>query len=374
MSDEQLPQTRDILSAQEVAALDFAQQLYGGQAKLAAQELAETAGLGEPAKEQLIGGVALKLESLDFEQRRAVALRLREAAAVLGGSAVEGASDPALVAPTVPATAESTRREPLAKRQRTWLLRILDEESVDSIDALSAAERLDFTARLGESYQALKVPRLSPEAKMKRADQLAAFMDGQSYEEIGTLADSNGHAITMGLRNMARTIADRMPREEIAALIPHHQPVATEAAIERVQSPSPADDPSPIYETETIGLSRTQIKWYEKFITDNTDIQLIEALTPDRLQHFSDRMSSYLRAYTIRREGAFKTERRVTQASLFITGKTAAEIAEATSQHVDNVKHDLHSTTGILRRNLTDRDLKNIIDDAAAFTAEQADG
>jgi hypothetical protein len=83
----------DILSPTEIAALQIVHELYGGQAKLAAATLADTIDLDEPTRQQFMGSITATINGLDFESRREVSIRLREAAAALGGPAVEASQE-----------------------------------------------------------------------------------------------------------------------------------------------------------------------------------------------------------------------------------------------------------------------------------------
>lgn len=234
-----------ILSPEELDALRFAQDLYGAQAKQAAEELANVLKLDEATRDQLIGSVALKLDGLNFEERRDLVFSFRSLSAQLGGVATIGAgyveaesngqgsqSESATATPTLdeeserdasaaPRAETDTPAPAFAKYQRSWLGRLYDEENIDRIEALSLEERAEFFANLTAYYQQLSITRLNSNAKAKRSDQLVALMvDGKSYSELAEEAGVSHAGVRLGITKMAESIAKRSNPDQLQALIP----------------------------------------------------------------------------------------------------------------------------------------------------------
>jgi hypothetical protein len=394
MTDELAPPMKDLLNAREIAALRLVQDLYGGEAKRAAGVLADTIDLSEPVREQFMGSVAARISTLNFEQRRSAAISFREAAAALGGPAVEGAlggasqevievtlqngnagviytGSPAAV-PDVNSGRPNAKiglGPPLHDRQKTWLRKLkLDAEKIAEVEALPLSGRVTFAERVGRIYQGLGLTGATPHNKEKRTKQLAALLEGRSYVEIAALFNASESSVHVGLSGVANTVHKRVPLETIVAAIP---------SIDEVSQDTPEDLQDPEDSEVASMLSEIQQKWFKKIFlneSDRANITTIESLTLPQRQHFADRLGSHLSPLILKKNGPYKTARRVKQIDGFIMGRSLEEIAGIAQQDMRVVKADLHNTALVLRNKLTPRDWKRIIEDAMTFTAEQTDG
>ncbi len=272
-----------ILSEQEIAAIKFAQDVYGARAKQAAVGLAEILELDPKSTKRFCGGVALRLEGLDFEDRRRVALGFQELSAVLGGTAVregrpdtldlglvaadvkeddstpkdhaidsarpngkasigENAKPPtssssaeniefANVQPDANAEAATQKAPPLTPQQRSWFARLYDEADVQRIEDLSQDQRAEFVKALASRYTRLKITRLNPAAKHQRAQQLTALMSGNTYREIADELGIKEGTLKMGLTTMTKSIKSRMTKAQLVKLISAQQETKTSSLL-----------------------------------------------------------------------------------------------------------------------------------------------
>lgn len=403
MASGQTPPVADILSAQEMAALDFAHNLYGAETKLAAGVLADTVELDKPLKTAFIDGVATRIENMDFEQRRTAALKLRETAAALGGPAVESALDlsgqldevvlhngnagliyesrrPAEAAgseeheePHEPDSQE--RAAPLLPTQITWLGKFLDEDGIAAIEQLSLAGRASFAAKLSDRLNALRIRGLSPNRSETRSIQISAIISGSSYEEIAQLTDSKTRSTYSGMGVMATTISKNIPLSDIKEMVA--EAADTSVIPEEILDEEGGDNPEPAEASdeeggtsqELVELTKSQRNWFGKFLNEE-DVSLVEGLLPHQRQYLAELLAGYLRSFVIRRDGPFKTDRRVTQMIMLITGHDLEEIANTTGQDSQAVKAEFHNTAGIFSRRLGDTDYSSILRRAVAYTIE----
>jgi hypothetical protein len=380
MSESPGTRIEDVLNPQEVAVVKAVQDLYGAEAKLAAGELADVLGSSEEQREQLIGGVTLRLEGLNFEDRRRVAQGFRGVAALLGGRAVAGGEvqleEPGLVlarllqdsnqsevstgqtnglAPDEDIDKKPNHVNPLSGVQRRWLSRFLPEEAVERIEALPVYQRLDFAGKLGVLYQGLSITRLNLEAKKLRTEQMIALMGGKSYQEISERSGASSASVQQGLQQMPKSIGDRVETDELVRLIPRPKPIDQEAD-------QPEDSPQ---------RSRTQRNWYAKIFEDEEDVEVTELLTPQQQAQLAESLARRLRAYIIRKEGPVKTERRVLEMTLLITGHPIEAIAETISLPAGNIRNDLNKSASSLARHTSQQDIKRILHDALTVAQEQ---
>jgi len=356
----------EILTPTEVAAIQAAQDLYGAEAKLAAGELAVTLDINDQAREQLVGGVALHLEGLNFEERRQVALGFRDLACKLGGKAVRGEPNhgtPHLVPPLDGRhEVRTVQSAPLTDRQREWFSRLLGEENVGLVAELPMHPRLEFAANLGEMYQGLAINRLSPADKERRAQQMTAFIGGKSLEEIAADTQSSVEALRLGLKKMTDSIRLRKPLEDILGLLP-----SLEA---KPQTDTDNSDEQSLEEELSPGgvqpLSKAQRRWYEKVFAGVKDPDLLESLEGlryEQQEYLAERLARYLRSYVIRREGPVKTDRRIRIMTLFLAGTEAEQIAQTVGLPETHIKQQLHASALMLQRRSFPKNLANILQD-----------
>jgi hypothetical protein len=368
-----------VLTDQEIESVQLAQTIYGARAKEAAAGFAEAFGMEEPARSQFLGKVAVGVESLDFEQRRSLSAGLMELSALLGGQALQGANgsaphelsmigggpSSALEAGSANGAgglAGTERRQdsgpPLSQIQKTWLLKIVDSEAVDKVAALPSDLRITFAVNLGTRYQELAIRRASVENKQQRVRQLIALMAGKSYNEIAELTGATTAGARAGLLTMTGTLSDKLSTKDIIGCIPERS----------------EEDGTFILAAEKPELSKDQRNWYAKLLDNALDVEQLADLTPDQQTYLAERLGARLRAANIRRYGPDRTERRVSQMTMLISGSSYHEIAETTEMNTAMVKAELHSIVTTLHRNISQEDLKQITGQALTHTAETTDG
>ena len=379
MPDDNNSRIKSILSDQEIESLRLAQDLYGAKAKEAADSLADTLELDENARNQLIGGVALKLDRLDFEERRKIALGFQELAISLGDTAVRESSRSDTVldlivsgeAPPLetPERSETSSEEddrqdipnPLNRQQRSWLSHLYDEDDINKIELLSLDQRKEFVDALTSDYRSLKITRLSPEAKKARSDQLIKLLMGNaSYRKIANDLGIQDRTFRAGMDNMAKGIKKRMPLKELKSLIPSH----TESLTEAIPSNQEQE------ETEPKGLTKIQRKWLEK-VYDTEAVEMAESLNPQQLSYLADRLGRYLNSAVIRAHGRVKTMRRLGEVSLLLTGHDYEEISRVVNVDAPTVKSELHHSATRLKDTTAQDLLKQILLNATLHMEKQ---
>jgi hypothetical protein len=175
------------------------------------------------------------------------------------------------------------------------------------------------------------------------------LVEDKSYEKIAALSGIRVQSASQNMIHTANAIIQRVSREEIIGMLPSLSEDFTE-------------------QPEVISsISAEQRKWYSKFLSDE-DIDLIEGFTPPQIEQLISRLEATLCSFTIRRDGQFRTQRRVSELSLFIEGKTIDKIAESTEQNSAAVKASLHSTADILSRRMTPMDRIRVLQGAESFT------
>ncbi|MEK7594335.1 MAG: hypothetical protein AAB436_01700 [Patescibacteria group bacterium] len=374
-----------VLSSSEIAVVQVVQDLYGAEAKTAAAELAEAIGLQEEARDQFIGGIALSLDGLDFEQRCGLAKGLREVTSLVGeqtlkttveiGDILVAAKslsairpDPAESEPDEPEDdtdasneQDSAPIEPLTRTQKTWLGRFLPDESMEQVEAMTYGQRLGFISGLASMYKDLKI-RGSADTKNLRSKQMIALFEGKSANEIGDLSNSNPDAVRATLSNMSKNIQERAELDDIQAIIadpPTYEPIEWATDTEELTD-------------VTTERSHEQTKWYDKIYPDKSHRYVTEELTTAQQQYIADNLSTLLEDYLIKSQGEVKTERRTTALTMFVMGKPADEIAAALDRPLGIIKTDLHDSAVLLGQRTPTPELKAILNEVENLPHEEA--
>lgn len=357
------PVVSGVLTQQELESIQLAQDIYGGRAKEAAAELASTLGLDENAKKQLVGGVALHLHGLDFEERRQVALGFKQLAEGLGKAALNGDSsvghsstldliinssdvngasenghDPAATNGNVDSLTEQeestdteaslheviTPDNPLNKTQRSWLNRLYDASDVNRIEALNPAQRSAFVKALTNKYQKLKITRLGAQAKSERSAQLTSIMEGTSIDELASQLGIQEGTLRAGLNKMAGSISKRMTPSELRRLVTNAEK-KTEAP--KRQSASQLD------------ISEQRNEWLGKLV-DPQAAATFEEMTADERRNFAEKLGGVYQGLRIPRLEAAGRVKRIDLITGFLTGASIDEL-----QRITGVSHPYKVTT-----------------------------
>ena len=234
-----------ILTGEEIEALRFAQQIYGAKAKLAVSEFAEVLELDEETRSQIVGNVTLKLEGMDFEERRNVAESFTELTQQLGHSASSAVTvvpnyasnghnpesngkinhdDIPQPAPinTLDQEHPQEKIEELNNNQIKWLVELADEENFEAIASLTPSQMQEFARKLGDKYRTFKLRGLGskPETRNQRISEMTKLLSGKTIMEIAKEDALFVHNLRQNLYNMANTLHRELSQEEIKNLIP----------------------------------------------------------------------------------------------------------------------------------------------------------
>ncbi len=352
-----------ILSPEELDALRFAQDLYGAQAKQAAEELANVLEeLDETGRDQLIGSVALRLDGLNFEERRNLVFSIRSLSEQLGGVATIGAgyvevgsngqgpqSEPAATTPAVATEGESdpsaapqnetgTPAPAFAKYQRSWLRRLYEEENMEQIEALSLEERAEFFANLTAYYQQLSIPRLNSNAKAKRSDQLVALMvDGKSYSELAEEAGVSHAGVRLGITKMAESITKRSNPDQLQALIPAPKTVDKIEVDEVVEPDQGPANPETVVE-------RSEATAWLTGLYSEAQLDIIDNLSAADRTKFGHALAETYSSLRIRRLEDKGRQIRVQLIELIISGESVKSAGQSLGLNTTRVKDVLART------------------------------
>lgn len=338
------PQT--ILTPQEIESIQFAQEVYGAEAKKALTEFTEVLGVSTDDQARLVGAGILHIESSDFERRREMAEALRTVAAALGGVALPtDTAKPQNILTLIPAaepdnTALSSTETlcedvpPLSPLQCRWLSRVITPEDIDRLNSLPISARVEFAANIGADYKNLSVPRLTQQGKQLRCQQLSLLMEGKSQIEISEVTGKTPASISMGLQTMARTIMRNMSQDMVASHIPNY------------------DDGAPL--SQEVGQYTSEhLNWYKKIFRNPATIEKIMDLSTTQRKYFTEQLTQCLKDNLLQKEGPTIAARKTQVVELFASGKSTEEIAELTSVPITTLKKELHDIA--IRLKLPDR-------------------
>jgi hypothetical protein len=406
--------TDEILTSQEIEAVQFAQNIYGARAKQAATELARILQLSDSDQKQLVGWVALRLEGLDFEGRREIATQCTALSkhVVDGSTPDEGVDhgEPALslvpistqevheASPSPTATNPEYVKEPapaLKKPVLRWLSEVFDEEDVAVIADMSPEERDRFLQILTETYKSFRIRSMGPKAKLERSEQLTAFMNGSTYSEIAPNYGVPPRGIASGMKSMAGSIKKRTtseqrkeliassvgsitapgPQEHLAdpvasntALIPTASVLPEQATAAAAEFTEPQEERPEIHEDNT-GINELQTRWLRKVITDVPTLSDLWGITSEQKYFLADRLGRRLNPEIIRSQGPIRTARRLEELKLLFMDLSYEEIAASTGVDIATVKQELHHSATRLRDKVSQRDLLAILKDSITYVA-----
>jgi hypothetical protein len=400
VASQQTSGINHVLSDQEIESVRSAQELYGAQAKLGAIELASTLGMDPDERQALLGKVAVSIEDMDFETRRVLAASFQNVAACVGGTAT-GSLRPLPIVPESPVSTnghgaqselsafglgnngngngnghrpEETYVDRLTAPQKTWLKKLMGEDQVSSVAALSYQERMAFANSLSELYQGLSIKRLGPEAKELRGNQMIALLSGSTYEEIAKSAGVSRTALVNGLSTAATGIASRVSLEEILDLVSKAQ--ATDSPAEPAPAAVEVDDSSQDpTDGETIAihepLTRTQVNWLRKALGDSFDEAEINNLPTTQREHLGELICRQVRSIFIPKDkNMVKTKRRTEGIEMIVAGYPYETIANTLGVSLPNAKYELHYTALSFNNNVPEHERQSIIERAKQYTGE----
>lgn len=338
------PQT--ILTPQEIESVQFAQEVYGAEAKTALVEFTEALGVNPKDQARLVGAGVLRIESLDFEQRREMAAALKTVAGMLGGVAVPAdIAKPQNVVTLIPATDPNniglskteTLHEgtpPLSPLQSRWLSRITTPEAIDKLESLPVSARVEFATNLGADYQNLSVNRLTMESKRLRCQQLVMLMEGRSHIEIGEAAGKTPASIGMGLQTMAGTITRNIPQDVITGHIPKYN----------------GDTPQT---QEADRYTNEHLNWYKKIFRNPATIEKVMDLNATQRTYLTEQITQYIKDNLLQKERPTIATRKTQIVEFFVSGKSTEEIAKLIAMPIGPLKKELHEIA--IRLKIPDR-------------------
>ncbi|MFO0781763.1 MAG: hypothetical protein U0524_02620 [Candidatus Saccharimonadales bacterium] len=416
-----------ILTPEEMESMRTVQTLYGAQAKLAANQLTENLGLSEETQTEFVGRVAIGLESLDFERRKHVAdlfVELTHSLDVVEiGEPTQDTPRPSGLPIFVPAIEEETpptpvsngskptdseseksihngngshlvhdtqiatetERSELAKPQLAWLEGVLGEEGAARVAALSDPHRLEFTQNLGNTYINLKIARLSTEDKVKRSQQMSAFIaEGKSYKEIAEQEQCEPATLSAAMRKMITSISSRTEQADLIALIPNSDTAPIESSqsdttlAETESEPEVGKLPYDESEFEPQEFTKLQHNWFSKvFGKENfglATVNTLQTLSTSQRMHLASKLNKHVRAHSAKKDGTYVAGRKEDEVALLIQGKTIEEISESVARPEVAVNQELHVTAITINQNVSIEELRSMLASAAEYPTESRNG
>jgi hypothetical protein len=381
----------EILSEQELESLRLAQELYSIRAKQAAANLANVLELPVEVRNQIIGALTLRLASLDFEQRREIAIKFSEISLIFDGitAAAEPVSldlistepeiDPGLYDGAEPslsplpneADANDTNDDSgeddtddasnlevsnsglnLGNTQLTWLARIYGVETAKKIGAMPKDEFNEFLTNLSEHYLSLRIRRLTPRVKIVRVEQLKLLMDNKEYKEIALQFNANPYTTTSGLRVMAEGIARTASAEELLALIPGlAESDETEQEIELLR-----------YDQE---------RWFIRLMDSNQWLDIINMMNSQQRTVLEEKLAEKLHEALINKNGEYITNIRVAGTRDYLRGTPVEEIAQQRGVTDETIRSELYQAADRLKDTIPPNDLIKFVLEARDYKPTQ---
>jgi hypothetical protein len=381
----------EILSEQELESLRLAQELYSIRAKQAAANLANVLELPVEVRNQIIGALTLRLASLDFEQRREIAIKFSEISLIFDGitaaaepvsldlistepeidPGLDGGAEPSLSPLPNEADANDTNDDSgeddtddasnlevsnsglnLGNTQLTWLARIYGVETAKKIGAMPKDEFNEFLTNLSEHYLSLRIRRLTPRAKIVRVEQLKLLMDNKEYKEIALQFNANPYTTTSGLRVMAEGIARTASAEELLALIPGlAESDETEQEIELLR-----------YDQE---------RWFIRLMDSNQWLDIINMMNSQQRTVLEEKLAEKLHEALINKNGEYITNIRVAGTRDYLRGTPVEEIAQQRGVTDETIRSELYQAADRLKDTIPPNDLIKFVLEARDYKPTQ---
>jgi hypothetical protein len=220
-----------VLSQKEIEALETAEYVFGAAAKLAAGEFVADLGVETTSAEQFMGRVSIGLERMDFEQKQSVRDNFQQLNDLFGQVAVKqearvvplaaaSTEEPAAIKPHESLDVKENEEPKFLKHyQQNFLKKIFGEGNIAVIEDLTPEQAETLVLQVADVYKALKIARLNPTAKRVRAEQMIAYIQGESRADIAKRYGTTENALTVGLDNMTKSITKRVNPGELSTIL-----------------------------------------------------------------------------------------------------------------------------------------------------------
>jgi hypothetical protein len=241
------------MTAEEIAAFETADNVYGAEAKLEASKVLDTLQIEENSAMAVLGQLSLRLEHLDFPEKREVAEHFRRISEIVGSAVVpeqvhlvpvpvdkephekslpnakktevtaephHKITDPEAIHSNEQDTTIETEAYKFDDLQKRFLSNLFGEHNMPAILGFSEGQFYNLLNGVGERYVNLSIKRLSKAAKVERRRQLMAFVfERQKSEEIAAPLGITSSAVTLGLRKFITSVHKRLEQSTLDSMV-----------------------------------------------------------------------------------------------------------------------------------------------------------
>lgn len=388
-----------ILTDPELQALTFGENMYAALAKQHAGDLVETLEVPAESREVVIGRLALKLESLDLEQRIEVARHIQALALLLSGEGNIVFLPPAVVteegvstdmSASLPvsngnvagliASKEATDAgladdgEETTNIQFKWLANIFSDAQMMEIKSFNPAQLHALSVGIGQHYLGLKITRATAENKAKRIQQMSLLLEGNNYRQVDDLTVTGKNRSWLALRQMATSISSRTTSAELGQIIEQAKLTAeSEGANEFTPLEQELDphDKAEIEQKKVVPLTEDQKVWFSRVLRNDSLLEMVAGMNNNQRQELAQKLASRLSSGILPIVGMEEASVRERQVIAMVSGQDMKKLSKEISRSTGLIEKDLkHSAKKLGPGHVPPADLEKIVREIAVSVIE----